>query len=54
MMMDIDAYMRTLERAWAHALPGREAADRDELQRALRRLLEAHERAPISTAPSPY
>jgi hypothetical protein len=33
-----------------HALPGREAVERDEMQRALRRLLEAHEprpRAPI-------
>jgi hypothetical protein len=28
-----------LERAWGHALPGHEAADRDEMQRALRRLL---------------
>jgi len=28
-MMTIDEYMRTLERAWGHALPGREAIARD-------------------------
>jgi hypothetical protein len=45
-MMTIDDFMRELEHAWGHALPGHEATIRDELQRALRRLLEAHAREP--------
>jgi hypothetical protein len=53
--MTIDEFMRTLERAWEHALPGHEAVERDEMQRALRRLLEAHEPRPRTdpTAPGP-
>jgi hypothetical protein len=43
--MTIDEFMRTLERAWGHALPGYEAVERDEMQRALWRLLEAMSRA---------
>jgi hypothetical protein len=38
-MMTIDDFMRALERAWRDVMPGHEAADRDEMQRALRRLL---------------
>jgi hypothetical protein len=48
--MTIDEFMRTLERAWGHALPAHEVVERDEMQRELRRLLEAYEprpRAPI-------
>jgi hypothetical protein len=41
--MTINEFMRKLERAWGHALPGHEAVERHEMQRALRRLLEAHE-----------
>ena len=46
MMTMIDAYMRALEDAWSHALPGREAAERDAALRELQRRLEARERAP--------
>jgi hypothetical protein len=48
--MTIDEYMHALERAWGHALPGREAVERDELQRALCRLLETHEVEPRQSA----
>jgi hypothetical protein len=45
--MDIVELMHALERAWGHALPGHEAAERDAVLRELqRRLLETHERAP--------
>jgi hypothetical protein len=43
--MTIDDYMRALERAWAAALPGREAAARDAVLRELQRRLEAASRA---------
>jgi hypothetical protein len=43
--MTIDQFMCAIETAWAHALAGHEAADRDELHRALRRLLD-HEPRP--------
>jgi hypothetical protein len=48
-MPTIEEFMHAIEAAWVRALPGHEAADRDELQRALRRLLEAEPRtrAPI-------
>jgi hypothetical protein len=48
-MMMIDQFMRAIEDAAAHALPGRIAVDRDELLRELRRLLEYEPRpsAPI-------
>jgi hypothetical protein len=48
-MMDIEQFMHAIEAASAHALRGRIAVDRDELHRALRRLLdhEPRESAPI-------
>jgi hypothetical protein len=38
--MKIDEFMRALERAQAHAYPGREAAERDHVLRELQRLLQ--------------
>jgi hypothetical protein len=49
-MMTIDEFMIALEQAWGHALPGHEAADRDELLRGLRRLIEARE---VERTPAP-
>jgi hypothetical protein len=46
--MDINEFMHAIDDAAAHALPGRIAVDRDELLRALRRLLEIE---PRSSAP---
>jgi hypothetical protein len=40
-----------LENAFTHAYPGREAVERDEILRALQRLLEARDRAPRLRAP---
>jgi hypothetical protein len=46
-MMTIDEYMRPLEHAREHTLPGHETIERDEMLRALqRRLRDTHERAP--------
>jgi hypothetical protein len=45
--MDIDEIAHALESAFAHAYPGREAADRNDVMRAARRLLDARECAPI-------
>jgi hypothetical protein len=39
-MMTIDQFMQALERAWSHAVPGREAATRDALLCELHRRLE--------------
>jgi len=46
--MKIDELMRELERAWAHALPGHEAAERDAVLRELWRELQ---RQPVAHAP---
>jgi hypothetical protein len=40
MKMQVDTVMRELERAWSHALPGHEAAERDSVLRELQRLLQ--------------
>jgi hypothetical protein len=40
-----------LESAFSHAYPGREAAERDAVMRALQRLLEARDRASRRRAP---
>jgi hypothetical protein len=45
MMMTIEDYTRALERAWTHALPGREVAERDAVLREWQRRLEAARRA---------
>ena len=39
--MDIDEIAHALESAFAHAYPGREAADRNDVMHALQRLLDA-------------
>jgi hypothetical protein len=39
-MITTDDFARTIELAWAHARPGHQATDRDELFRAMHRLLE--------------
>jgi hypothetical protein len=44
-MMNVDDFMQAIENASAHALPGRIAVDRDELLRALRRVLDHEPRA---------
>ena len=49
-MITIEEFMIALEQAWGHALPGHEAADRDEMLRELRRLIEAREVAPRTPA----
>ena len=36
--MKIDEVMRELERAWQHALPGRQSCERDAVLRELHRL----------------
>ena len=38
--MKIDEFMYALEAAWSHALPGREAVERDHVLRELWRLLQ--------------
>jgi hypothetical protein len=38
--MQIDEFMRTLESAWSHAVPGREAVERDHVLRQLWRELQ--------------
>jgi len=43
--MDIDDLVHALENAFPHAYPGREAVERYEMLRALRRLLERRARA---------
>jgi hypothetical protein len=42
--MDIDDLAHALENAFTHAYPWREAADRNDVMRAARRLLEARAR----------
>jgi hypothetical protein len=43
-MMSIAEIAAALERAWAAALPGREAVERDSVLRELWRLLQPHDR----------
>jgi hypothetical protein len=38
--MQTDAFMRALEAAWSHALPGHESVERDSVLRELHRLLD--------------
>jgi hypothetical protein len=38
--MDVARILHELERAWSHALPGREAAERDSVLRELWRLVQ--------------
>jgi hypothetical protein len=47
--MQIDELMRALERAQAHAYPGREAAERDHVLRELWHLLQQQ---PTARAPA--
>jgi hypothetical protein len=49
--VDIVELMHALESAYNHALPGREAVERDAMLRELRRLLEQRAHAPRRRAP---
>jgi hypothetical protein len=47
--MQTAEFMRALERAWSHALPGHEAVERDAVLRELWRLLQQQ---PAARAPA--